>query len=62
MWQHPRITVAWALSSLENAIQQLGDGPAERRVRDQFHQLVLALERDGYEFDTSASATVAAEK
>jgi hypothetical protein len=32
---------------LEAAIANLGDGPAERRVRSQFHQLVLALERAG---------------
>lgn len=45
MGQHPKVTVGWALRSLENALRNLGDGPAERRVRRQFHQLLLALER-----------------
>ena len=27
-------------------LAKLSPGPAERRVRDQFHQLLLALERD----------------
>jgi hypothetical protein len=43
--QHPRLTVAWALHSLELALQKLGEGASERRVRSQFHQLVLAIER-----------------
>jgi len=51
MLQPPKITVAWAVKSLETAIRNLGNGPAERRVRDQFHQLMLALERDGYVFE-----------
>lgn len=46
--QPTKITVAWALRGLELALNCLVDGPAERRVRDQFHQLLLALERDGY--------------
>jgi len=46
MTQDPRITVGWALNGLEAALRSLGDGPAERRVRGQFHQLMLALERE----------------
>jgi hypothetical protein len=46
--QHPRVTVGWAVSSLERALGDLGDSPEEARVRRQFHQLLLALERDGY--------------
>jgi hypothetical protein len=45
MSQHPRVTIGWAVASLETAITKLAHGPAERRVRDQFHQLLLALER-----------------
>ena len=48
MMQHPRVTVGWTVVNLERAIGNLGDSPAEARVRRQFHQLVLALERDGY--------------
>jgi hypothetical protein len=47
MEQHPKVTLDWALRSLERAIQKLGDGWAERRVRRQFHQVLLAVERDG---------------
>jgi hypothetical protein len=47
MDQHPKVTLDWALRSLERAIQKLGDGRAERRVRRQFHQVLLAVERDG---------------
>ena len=43
--QDPRLTLAWALHGLERALQNLDDGPAERRVRRQFHQLILAVER-----------------
>ena len=43
--QHPKVTLAWALHGLEIALRNLGDGPAERRVRRQFHQLMLAIER-----------------
>jgi len=46
MTQHPKVTLGWAMNGLEEAIRGLSDGPAERRVRDQFHQLVLAIERD----------------
>ncbi len=43
--QHPNLTLSWALHSLEVALRNLEDGPAERRVRRQFHQLILAVER-----------------
>lgn len=46
--QHPKVTVAWAVASLERALTELGDSPAEARTRRQFHQLLLALERDGH--------------
>ena len=46
MDQDPKVTLRWALSSLERALQNLNDGWAERRVRRQFHQLLLAIERD----------------
>lgn len=48
--QHPKVTVAWAVASLERAIADLGNSPAEERTRRQFHQLLLALERDGHVF------------
>ena len=48
MEQNPRVTVNWALCGLERALQNLGDGWAERRVRRQFHQLLLAVEREAY--------------
>jgi hypothetical protein len=44
--QDPKVTLQWALRSLERALQHLNDGWAERRVRRQFHQLLLAIERD----------------
>lgn len=50
MAQHPRVTVGWAMAGLERALDDLGETAAEARVRRQFHQLVLALERDGYSF------------
>lgn len=50
MDQHPKVTVAWAVASLERAMADLGDSPAEGRTRRQFHQLLLALERDGHVF------------
>ena len=50
MPQHPKVTVGWTIACLEQALNHLGDTPAERRVRRQFHQYVLALERDGYFF------------
>jgi hypothetical protein len=46
MDQDPKVTLQWALRSLERALQNLDDGWAERRVRRQFHQLLLAIERD----------------
>ena len=54
MEQDPRVTVDWALSGLERALQNLGDGWAERRVRKQFHQLLLAVERDAFRQITDA--------
>jgi hypothetical protein len=51
MDQHPKVTLQWALRSLEQALQNLGDGRAERRVRRQFHQLLLAVERDSSHFN-----------
>jgi hypothetical protein len=50
MSQHPKVTVGWAVACLERALDDLGDSGAEARVRRQFHQLVLALERDGHMF------------
>jgi hypothetical protein len=47
----------WAVTGLENAIAKLGDSRTEQRVRGQFHQLILALERDGYPFHRQPSAT-----
>src|SRR5262245_65423494 len=49
MEQHPKLTLDWALRCLERALGDLSDGPAERRVRRQFHQLLLAIERDARE-------------
>jgi hypothetical protein len=46
MEQHPKVTLEWSLRSLERALEHLQDGWAERRVRRQFHQLLLAIERD----------------
>lgn len=43
--QHVALTLDRALQSLELALRNLEDGPAERRVRRQFHQLLLAIER-----------------
>jgi len=60
MDQHPRVTVAWAVASLERAIGALGASPAENRTRRQFHQLLLALERDGYVYLDAAPGPVAA--
>ena len=48
MDQDPKVTLQWALRSLERALQNLNDGWAERRVRRQFHQLLLAIERDAH--------------
>ena len=47
--QHPNLTLEWALRCLERALGDLDDGPAERRVRRQFHQLLLAIEREASE-------------
>ena len=51
MDQDPKVTLRWALRSLERALQNLDDGWAERRVRRQFHQLLLAVERDAQPMD-----------
>jgi hypothetical protein len=51
MSQHPRVTVEWALHGLEVAIRNLGDGTAEQRVRRQFHQVLLAVEREARRID-----------
>jgi hypothetical protein len=51
MSQHPRVTVEWALHGLEVAIRNLGDGVAEQRVRRQFHQVLLAVEREARRID-----------
>lgn len=51
MDQDPKVTLQWALRSLERALQNLSDGWAERRVRRQFHQLLLAVERDAQHLD-----------
>jgi hypothetical protein len=51
MDQDPKVTLEWALRSLERAIQHLEDGWAERRVRRQFHQLLLAVEREAFRSD-----------
>ena len=48
MSQHPKATVDWALQGLEAAIHELGDGALARRVRSQFHQLLLAVEREAF--------------
>ena len=52
MDQDPKVTLRWALRSLERALQNLNDGWAERRVRRQFHQLLLAVERDEQHIET----------
>ena len=52
MDQDPKVTLRWALRSLERALQNLDDGWAERRVRRQFHQLLLAVERDAQPMKT----------
>jgi hypothetical protein len=54
MDQDPKVTLDWALRSLERAIQHLEDGWAERRVRRQFHQLLLAVEREAFRSDGQA--------
>jgi hypothetical protein len=54
MEQHPKVTLEWSLRSLERALEHLQDGWAERRVRRQFHQLLLAIERDAMLSDAVA--------
>ena len=56
MEQHPKVTLDWALRSLERALDDLENGSAERRVRRQFHQLLLAIERDA-QLDDDNNAT-----
>jgi hypothetical protein len=51
MEQHPKVTLDWALRSLERALDNLDHGSAEQRVRRQFHQLLLAIERDAMHGD-----------
>jgi len=51
MTQDPKVTVGWALNGLEQAIRELGKGSTEGRVRNQFHQLMLAIERDASSAD-----------
>jgi hypothetical protein len=51
MDQDPKVTLQWALRSFERALQNLNDGWAERRVRRQFHQLLLAIEREAHRVD-----------
>lgn len=48
MAQHPKVTLRWAVEGLERAVAKLPDGAAERRVRAQLHQLLLALEREQF--------------
>ena len=58
MDQDPKVTLRWALRSLERALQNLNDGWAERRVRRQFHQLLLAVERDEQHLELETGQTV----
>jgi hypothetical protein len=44
MDQYPDVTLHWTLRGWEKSLQTLGEGPAERRVRGQFHQVLLAVE------------------
>jgi hypothetical protein len=59
MEQDPKVTLQWALRSLERALQNLNDGWAERRVRRQFHQLLLAIERDAEHLEAIAAGAAA---
>jgi hypothetical protein len=61
MEQHPKLTLDWALRCLERALGDLDDGPAERRVRRQFHQLLLAIEREEACDDRSSEASLYSE-
>jgi hypothetical protein len=56
MEQDPKVTLDWALRGLERSLQNLGDGWAERRVRRQFHQLLLAVERDAHGYIEGVAA------
>jgi hypothetical protein len=51
MEQHPKVTLDWALRGLERALDRLDNGRAEQRVRKQFHQLLLAIERNAMHSD-----------
>ncbi len=57
MEQHPKLTLNWALRSLERALADLEEGPAENRVRRQFHQLLLAIEREAADAGDPAEET-----
>jgi hypothetical protein len=46
------------MEGLEQAIGRLPDGPDERRVRAQFHQLLLAIERTQLLIDLPRPATL----
>jgi hypothetical protein len=61
MEQHPKLTLDWALRCLERALGDLDDGPAERRVRRQFHQLLLAIEREEACVDRSSEGSLYSE-
>jgi hypothetical protein len=62
MEQDPKVTLDWALRGLERALQNLGDGWAERRVRRQFHQLLLAVEREAHHAETVPATPEAADR
>jgi hypothetical protein len=62
MDQDPKVTLRWALRSLERALQNLDDGWAERRVRRQFHQLLLAVERDEQHIEADQAGSSRAEQ
>jgi hypothetical protein len=58
MAQHPKLTIGWALDGLETAISNLPNGAIEARVRAQFHQLLLALERGHFLTDLEKLQTL----
>ena len=62
MDQDPKVTLQWALRSLERALQNLNDGWAERRVRRQFHQVLLAVERNAQHTTNEQSEDRAADQ
>ena len=62
MDQDPQVTLQWALRSLERALQNLNDGWAERRVRRQFHQVLLAVERSAQHMKDEQGEDRAAEQ